>query len=147
MKAQFEDWLAITETKARYCRFADSHDWENYAECFTEDVVFDFSAMGGPRVEGRDIAIARIRESIEHSRSAHHVHNPEMRFDGEGADVIWAMQDRVEWITGPSPYPGFRGHVGYGHYHERYVKRRDGGWRIKSVKLVPIHLTKLPLEG
>jgi hypothetical protein len=69
-----------------------------------------------------------------------------MRFDGEGADVIWAMQDRVEWITGPSPYPGFRGHVGYGHYHERYVKRRDGGWRIKSVKLVYIHVVKLPLE-
>jgi ketosteroid isomerase-like protein len=147
MKAQFEDWLAITEIKARYCRFADSHDWERYAECFTEDVVFDFSAMDGPRIQGRDLVITVIRESMEHSRSAHHVHNPEMRFDEEGADVIWAMQDRVEWITGPSPYPGFRGHVGMGHYHERYVKRPDGGWRIKSVKLVPIHLTKLPLEG
>jgi ketosteroid isomerase-like protein len=148
MEATFENWRAICETKARYCRFVDAKDWANYAQCFTEDLVFDVTALGGRRVEGRDAALTFIRSSVEGAKTAHHVHNPEMTFDRAGADVIWAMQDRVQWIDSPCPYPGYGGHVGYGQYHERYIKGADGRWRIASVRITNfVFDTTPPAEG
>ena len=43
-----------------------------------------------------------------------------------------ALQDRVVW--GPD-----RALTGYGHYHERWV-RRDGGWKLAALKLTRLHL-------
>jgi SnoaL-like domain len=41
MTTNFTDWLAICETKARYCLCLDTKDWAGYADCFTEDLVMD----------------------------------------------------------------------------------------------------------
>lgn len=145
MQADFADWLAITETKARYCRCLDTKDWAGYADCFTEDLVLDTTPAGGYRVEGREAAIKTIRGSVENARTAHQVHNPEMVFDAEGADVIWAMQDRVDWSEDRVPQMGDLGHTGYGHYRERYVKCPDGRWRIKATTLSYLHFDIRPL--
>ncbi|MBU6267454.1 MAG: nuclear transport factor 2 family protein [Sphingomonadales bacterium] len=132
MPANIEDWLAICETKARYCRMLDTKQWDAWADVFTEDLVMDTVASGGTLVEGRDAAIAMVRAALGEVPTAHQVHNPEITIDGDTAEVIWAMQDRVA-------FPGGRGLVGYGHYHERYV-RRDGGWRIAYTRLTRLHL-------
>lgn len=145
MQADFADWLAITETKARYCRCLDTKDWDGYADCFTEDLVLDTTPAGGYRVEGREAAIRTIRGSVERARTAHQVHNPEMRFDAQGADVVWAMQDRVDWSEDRVAQMGDLGHTGYGHYRERYVKCPDGRWRIKATTLSYLHFDKRPL--
>lgn len=50
MSANFADWVAICETKARYCRVMDTKDWAGWANCFTEDLVLDTSPAGGARV-------------------------------------------------------------------------------------------------
>ena len=137
MSAQFTDWVSICETKARYCRCLDTKDWEGYAEVFTEDLELDTSRAGGFVVKGRDSAIRAIRSAVEAAKTAHQVHNPEMRFsaDGQSADVIWAMNDRVIWAPEQAALLGNQGHTGYGHYDEHYVKGSDGVWRIKRQAL------------
>jgi hypothetical protein len=137
MSADFTDWAAICETKARYCRMMDTKDWAGWADCFTEDLVLDTTPAGGYRIEGRDAAIAAVLGSIGNASTAHHVHNPEIVFDtdGQGASAIWAMNDRVEMAEDRREAIGEYGHTGYGHYRERYVKCADGKWRIKETQL------------
>jgi hypothetical protein len=136
MTANFADWVAICETKARYCRCLDTKDWLGYSDCFTEDFVLDIPPEGNI-THGRDAAVKKVRAAVETSTTSHHVHNPEISFDhdGRGANVIWAMQDRNTWDEARRAETGHAGHTGYGHYHERYVKCKDGRWRIKSLKL------------
>jgi ketosteroid isomerase-like protein len=135
MAANFADWLAICETKARYCRLLDTKDWAGYADCFTEDFVLNLPPEGNVH-RGRDEAVRYIRSCVEDSITSHHVHNPEVTFDGEdAADVIWAMQDRNKWSDDRRAAMGCSGHTGYGHYRERYVRCPDGKWRIKHQTL------------
>ena len=61
MAGNFEDWVAIGETKARYCRCMDTKDWDGWADVFTEDLVLDTTPAGGYRIEGRDKVIAMVR--------------------------------------------------------------------------------------
>ncbi|MBW8785177.1 MAG: nuclear transport factor 2 family protein [Novosphingobium sp.] len=147
MQPDFADWLAICETKARYCRLMDTKDWDGWADCFTEDLVLDTSPAGGQRIEGRDQAIRYVRGSIDQAKTAHQVHNPEVMFDsdGQGASVTWAMNDRVEMAEDRRAAVGELGHTGYGHYRERYVKCADGKWRIKSSQLSYLHFDSRPL--
>jgi ketosteroid isomerase-like protein len=139
--ATFEDWVAICETKARYCRLMDTKDWAGWADVFTEDLVLDTTPAGGYRVEGRAEAIRMVRGSIEHAKTAHQVHNPEIVFadDARSAQVTWAMNDRVEMADDIFARTGHRGHTGYGHYRERYVKGDDGCWRIAETQLSYLH--------
>ena len=146
MNAHFADWVAICETKARYCRCLDTKDWVNYADVFTEDLILDTSPAGGYRVEGRDEAIQMIRSSVETAKTAHQVHNPEITFaaDGKRADVIWAMSDRVIWGPERIAAMGDLGHTGYGHYREHYVKCEDGKWRISSKRNTRLKIDQIP---
>jgi hypothetical protein len=91
----------------------------------------------GNITRGRDAAVKKVRAAVETSITCHQVHNPEISFDadGQGANVIWAMQDRNIWDAARRAETGRAGHTGYGHYRERYVKCADGRWRIKSLKL------------
>jgi hypothetical protein len=137
--AKLEAYVAIGEVKARYCRMLDTKDWEGYADVFTEDFELDTSAAGGPGViRGREAALRMIRSSVGEARTAHQVHSPEIRLDGDTAHVIWAMQDRVVWGA-RRPAPNMLGHTGYGHYHERYV-RTNGKWRIAAQRLTRLHV-------
>lgn len=133
-RVDFDDWLALTEGKARYCRLLDGKDWAGFAALFTEDFVLDVSdGTGLPPVHGRDAAVAQIRSSIETAATAHQVHSPEIAVSGEEAQVIWAMQDRVVWGG------EMGGITGYGHYHERWVKQ-GGRWLLAALRLTRLHL-------
>ncbi len=147
MSANFADWVGICETKARYCRCLDSKDWAGYADVYTDDLVLDTTPAGGYRVDGRAEAIRAVRSSIETAKTAHQVHNPEITFaaDGQSADVIWAMSDRVIWGEDRIAAMGDLGHTGYGHYREHYVKCSDGKWRIKRLQLSYLTFDKVPL--
>jgi ketosteroid isomerase-like protein len=136
----FADYVAICETKARYCRTLDSKDWAGYADVFTEDLVLDTEPAGGYKISGRDEALRMVRRSVERAKTAHHVHSPEIRYHGDSADVIWAMQDRVVWPDERVKELGNRGHTGYGQYHEHYVRCPDGKWRIKRQQLTRFHV-------
>lgn len=136
----FVDYLAICETKARYCRGLDSKEWDVYTDVFTEDLELDTEPAGGYKVHGRAEAIRLVRGSVEHAKTSHQVHSPEIKFYGDSADVIWAMQDRVVWSEDRAAKMGNKGHTGYGQYHEHYVRCPDGVWRIKRTQLRRFHV-------
>lgn len=132
----FADWLAVANLKARYCRFLDTKDWMSFAGLFAEDVVIDTTAAGGPRMEGRETAVSRIRASLDAATTVHQVHTPEIEIDGNEARAVWAMHDRVAWTNG-------RKLDGAGHYHERYV-RENGGWKIAESRLTRLYVAMQP---
>ena len=132
----FTDWLAVANLKARYCRYLDTKDWAGFASLFTEDVVIDTTASGGPRMQGRETAIASIRASLDAATTTHHVHSPEIQIVGDEARVVWAMQDRLTWLNG-------RKLDGAGHYHERYV-RQGGDWKIAESRLTRLYVDMQP---
>lgn len=123
---EFADWLAICNLKAAYCRLLDAKDWQGWKQLFTEDCVIDTTDSGGSVERGRDRYVAWIAETLATAKTAHQVHSPEIRIDGDTAHVVWAMQDRVikdEFSL-----------TGYGHYHDTYVRAADG-WKIAGLKL------------
>jgi ketosteroid isomerase-like protein len=133
--SQADDYIAISQVKARYCRFLDGKDWAAYTDLFTEDFVLDTSPGGGPPpIRGREAAVASIRGAVELAKTAHQVHSPEITIEGDTAHVIWAMQDRVIWDPERGARLNERGHTGYGQYRERY-ERKDGRWRIAALEL------------
>lgn len=133
--SNIHDYLALCESKARYCRFLDTKDWESWREMFVEDFELDVTeGTNLPVIRGRDAAIEQILSSIRHAKTVHQVHNPEISIDGDEATAIWAMNDRLDF--GPER-PSI---IGYGHYHERWV-RSDGIWKIRTLRL-----TRLILE-
>lgn len=143
----FADWLAICETKARYCRCLDTKDWRGYADCFTENLELEVP----PYLEtyiGRDAIVDRVSDMLQTSKTTHHVHNPEITFDGaDAADVIWAMQDRNVWSEERREQVGNSGHIGFGHYHERYERCSDGKWRISKSRLSYLHMDQFDRDG
>lgn len=145
----FADWQAICERKALYCRCLDTKDWPGFTDCFTEDYVLE--VPGGGTHSGRDAVIRYVRGSVETSTTVHHVHNPEIRFDGpDAADVVWAMQDRNIWSEDRRRQLGYDSQTGFGHYHERYVRCADGEWRIERCRLSYLHMDRgslSPMSG
>ena len=137
-----EAYLAISEVKARYCRLLDTKDWSGFARLLTEGFELDVSeGTSVPLIRGREAAVKQIQSSVASARTAHQVHSPEIRLGGtDEAHVIWAMQDRVVWPPERAARMGNLGHTGYGQYHERYIKCRDGRWRIANQRLTRLHV-------
>jgi hypothetical protein len=130
---KINDYFAISELKARYCRLMDSKDWAGYRELFTEDYELDVAQAGGVElIRGRDDALQMVLSHIEHAVTVHQVHSPEIQIDGDRATGIWAMQDRVVFADGPKI-------TGYGHYTDRY-ECRNGEWLISASKLTRLHI-------
>lgn len=126
------DLEAIKTLKARYFRCMDSKDWPGLADCFTEDLVADFSKGPGMYCEGRDNYMAQISEILKDASTVHHGHMPEIELiDTDGATGIWAMDDIVIM-------PGVELR-GWGHYHETY-RKEDGQWRIARIRLSRLRL-------
>ena len=127
---EWNDWLAICELKARYCRLLDAKDWDAWRDLFTDDFVSDTSEASGALVKGADNFVDYVRKSLgKASRvTAHQVHSPEIELtSATTATGIWALEDVVRF----SPLLNFQGR---GHYTETYEKK-DGRWYIKSSKL------------
>jgi hypothetical protein len=141
------DRIAIEETKARYCRFLDTKDWEGFASTFTEDLRQDTSDSGGPVLSGRDTVVDMVRNSVGEAKTCHQVHSPEIAFvDEDTADAIFAMQDRIVWSIEKARQVGFQGLTGWGHYHERYVRGGDGAWRIATQRLTRVNMDMEPFR-
>ncbi|AOR76169.1 nuclear transport factor 2 family protein [Novosphingobium resinovorum] len=128
----FADWLAICNLKAAYCRMLDTKDWEGWKQLFTEDCVLDTRPSGGSREEGRERICTIVSTALANAKTAHHVHSPQIDIDGDRAQVVWAMQDRV--VKDDFAL------TGYGHYHETCVRTVEG-WKIAGQVL-----TRLILE-
>jgi hypothetical protein len=126
---RLEDIEAIKQLKANYIRCADTKQWQEWGQLFTEDCRLDSEA--GVHV-GRENVVKVISESLQDGVTVHRVTMPEITITGpDTAAAIWAMQDEVSLTYKGQPHE-FRG---FGYYHETYV-RTPKGWRVKSCKLV-----------
>ncbi|WP_317928643.1 nuclear transport factor 2 family protein [Halioxenophilus sp. WMMB6] len=128
---EWNDWLAICELKARYCRLLDAKDWQAWRGLFSDDFKSDTTdSIGGRCIEGADKFVAFVRGQLDKPfrLTAHQVHSPEIELTSETtANGIWALEDVVR-----SSF--FINLHGRGHYTETYEKL-NGQWLIKSSTL------------
>lgn len=139
---------AIRQTKAKYCRYIDTKQWDRLSELFTPDCRFEGL---GSAPAGADVTmfVQGVSSRLDHSISVHHCHMQETVMTGpDSARTIWAMEDFVEWTDGSTvkETPGSNGFFGYGHYEETY-QRVDGEWRISFLRLTRLRLDAVPVDA
>lgn len=133
----------IKQLKARYFYFMDSHDWERWGqEVWAPDARLEIPEIDTV-FEGRDKIVEMVALQGKGQVSVHHGHTPIIEITSDTAATgIWAMEDRL-YRTDLHPFDGgFTYLLGFGHYHERYVKL-DCGWRIASTRLTRLRVQRL----
>jgi hypothetical protein len=132
----------LRRLKARYFRLLDTKQWDAWSEIFEPDIVAEFPDDHPDAVyRGRDVLVSTVRASLDPALTLHHGHTPELDvLAPASAKGIWAMQDWLYWPEGGNQVglSGVRSLLGWGHYHETYVKRA-GEWRIATLKLTRMH--------
>ncbi len=129
----------IKQLKARYFRFLDTRNWDEFEKLFTVDCRHLGYEGEGSVIDTWEGYRSMLEAVIDPGRSVHHGHMPEITLESPTeARGIWAMFDFVE-RTGEHP----SSFTGYGHYHETYRKESDG-WRISSKRLVRLRVDDLP---
>jgi hypothetical protein len=128
--ALLEDERAILRTLYRYGHALDYGLEDEWADCFTEDGVFDVRSRDGEsfvRCEGREqlhaFAAGHTRAPMAFHK--HFVADPLITFDGETArvDSYFARVD----ADGPGGHTYI---VAMGRYRDELVRCPDGVWRI-----------------
>jgi 3-phenylpropionate/cinnamic acid dioxygenase small subunit len=110
---------AIQQLYALYGHVMDDRAWDRLGEVFTEDCVFDATALGVPLMEGLP-AMATTTETSPAVPLAHHVTNVlVVALDGDSARV------RAKALGTYS-----RGRAFSGDYDDSLV-RTAAGWRIR----------------
>jgi SnoaL-like domain len=120
---------AIRQLKARYCLTCDSHDWDGYRACFTDDarITGDLPVDGAGEspVFEADEWPGRVAATLL-MKSFHTVHQALIEVTGPTtARALWAYTQR-----------GFGQTAGY--YSEEYRREADG-WRIAVMRITAIH--------
>ena len=125
MPLSLEDQLDIMELMARYNHAIDSSQPEDWADTFTEDGVFEGSAM---TVRGREEMLAFVRNRDQSNPIRHWNNN--ILIDGDGDDATAKVYLVTFDVTGP---PEVRVS---GMYHDT-LKRVDGQWKFTHRKVQP----------
>jgi 3-phenylpropionate/cinnamic acid dioxygenase small subunit len=113
------DVVAIQQLYARYGHVMDDRDWEHLPELFTDDCVFDATALGVPLMEGL-AAIASNTENSPMAPLAHHVTNVYVVEAGEHSARVRAKALGIY----------SKGRTFSGDYDDTLVRTADG-WRIR----------------
>ena len=113
------DVVTIQQLYGLYGHVMDDRDWARLPDVFTDDCVFDATALGVPLMEGLE-AVATTTETSRAAPLAHHVTNVFVsEIDGDTATV------RAKAI---GIYA--RGRAFSGDYLDTLV-RTPSGWRIR----------------
>lgn len=118
----------IKRVKYRYLRALDTKKWTDFATTLTPDVTGDYGASVGEdhRFTDRESLVEFMRSSLPANViTEHRVTHPEITVDGDQAEGIWYLQDRV--IV---PELDFM-LIGAAFYHDRYRRTADG-WQISA---------------
>ncbi|MGH3580347.1 MAG: nuclear transport factor 2 family protein, partial [Mycobacterium sp.] len=105
-----DDFEAIRQLKARYCRFLDTKDIEAWKTVFAHDVVVKLDmaiSTGGadgqtaPDLHGLDEFLPVVLGGVEGAQTKHHCHTPEITLTSDTtAAAIWAMEDLLLFPNG-----------------------------------------------
>lgn len=134
----------IRQLKYRYFRTLDLKEWEDFADCLTEDVVarYGTQAMDKPlhfdnRADVVDFMSSNLGSGII---SIHIANHPEIQVDGDTATGSWAFEDTVI-------VPDFKVQIrGGGYYQDEYRRDPDGKWRISGTRYERIYEAMTSLE-
>jgi ketosteroid isomerase-like protein len=118
-----EDRLAISDVLTDYCRMLDRMDLVALAALFTEDCEVVFGPDPRLRAQGRDALRASMARMWRWQRTAHHLANLRVWFDGDrnarAESYVHAWHERPDGETAEI----------FGIYRDRLVLTEDG-WRI-----------------
>jgi hypothetical protein len=132
----------IKQLKGRYCYCVAHETWDEFKSLFTEDL--QFTTPDGTLHDGREVFWAFHIENLQIPKiwGVVHCYTPMITITGpDTATGIWGMSDVHIWPGEGRPHVG---HIGYGHYHEDYVRQADG-WRFKRIRVDYQRFD--PLEG
>ena len=133
-----EDIEAIRKLKTKYWRSLDLKQWDELADCYTEDFVFTMNAPGGMKTEGRKEFVEMLKSRFRDSymMTAHQGHQSNIEITSEtSAKGIWTLRDH---LVDSQANTVMRGR---GYYEDEYAKA-NAKWQIRSTKL-----TYLVTEG
>jgi 3-phenylpropionate/cinnamic acid dioxygenase small subunit len=123
---------AIGRLKARYVRFLDTRQWDEFRRLFTDDAWFVSPSTGDGGVGPADF-VEVVKNGWITRGSIHHVHSPEIELtETDSARATWS----IITIHRPHDPQKLTEQVvhGYGYYDEQY-RKEAGEWKISSLKL------------
>ncbi len=134
-----EELEKIKLLKAKYFRLMDTQQWDEWANCFTDNVIAVYE--GAPRrssdlsneisISGKNNLVDGVKTLMTGACSMHQGFMPELCLeDSHRATGIWSMFDYVRL-----PTCHFKG---WGHYHEEYLFDKDS-WKISRIHLTRLH--------
>lgn len=131
----------IKQLKARYFLGVDTQDWDLLREeVLSPDATFQLSEFREEPYEGADEVLGMFAGGLSGKSSVHHGHTPVIEItSGTTAKGLWAMVDRIYWAAGGAGTDNELFLLGFGHYHETYIKS-ERGWRIATIKLTRLRL-------
>ena len=116
----------ICALEARRARVLDQRKWDELAALHVPEI--SARTAGGDDLVGVEAMEAWIRLQMENADTVHHIHAPEITFDGpDRATGIWAIQVKSRFRKPDGPT--FRDT--YGFYFVDYA-RRDGACKIAA---------------
>jgi hypothetical protein len=121
-----EDRAAITELTAQYCWLLTRGDGRTVAEnLYTQDGIFDRTAMNSGSIKGRKELIAFYTKSSARGAVIPLIHNHILQMNGDEAHGTCVVESRVapDHATGAV------------NYYQDYYRRVDGSWRFAIRKV------------
>ena len=139
----------IKVLKARYFRYVDTKQWDDFGALFPADAEFEDLSQQ-VIAHGPAEIVALCSGVLDAGTSVHMGSMPEIEVhDAERASGIWAMQDVLRFPGGAS-FPGAKERIehveGAGHYVEDYVCR-DGTWMFQRILLTRLQLRTVSLTS
>ena len=126
----------IRDRKAKYCRYLDTKQYDNWEKLFRVDAKVTFYKPDGTVMRAYDNVekfFADTRDFFATTVTVHQIHNSEIELKSNAeASAIWAMEDWHRYT--PTPERPAKSMHGYGHYYETW-KLVDGEWVIASWEL------------
>ncbi len=89
---------AIKQVKYRYMRALDTKHWDDFADTLTEDIIGAYGSSLGEEhhFTNRTELVEFMRKSMPAGvLTEHRVTHPEITVNGDEAEAIWYLQDRV----------------------------------------------------
>ena len=123
-----EDIEAIKSFHREYVFFLNNRQWDDMADCFTEDAFADIHGPHRGRDEIRKLFTERISKlNAGKGRDAHFAVEPVIHVDGDRAKGHWLI-----YILISDPVTGAASRWMQGRYDCEYAKV-SGRWRFSSL--------------
>jgi hypothetical protein len=138
-----EDVEGIKKLKSRYWRCIDRKLWDELADCFVEDVVFEI-VQPPIKLQGRKEIPEFLAKRLGSAITVHQGHNAEIEVTSDRtAKGMWTLYDDIRDVQRNTTLRG------YGFYEDEYAKENGGwgGWKIKRLKFIRSFMERSRWDG